>query len=119
MTWGTEADETMYRLGFERAAGLFTSGHPIATKRGLIAAADVTPNDELLGEDGAYHNLTIRERRNGDPARAVYNLHFDRTAARSLRDHMLSAGGIVAGDFDAQNRLAAAKVRGLTLLALR
>ncbi len=119
VTWGTEADETIYHLGFERSAGLFTSGHPIATKRGLIAAADVAPNDELLGEDGAYHKLTIQERRSGDPARAVYNLHFEQTAALSLRDHTLSAGGIVAGDFEAQNRLAEAKARGLKLLALR
>ena len=118
--WGTEANEEMYRIGFDGTAGLFTSQHPIVTRRGLVAAADVTAEDELLSDDGAYHKVTIRERHGGDASRAVYNLRFEPSAA-SLRQHLLSADGIVTGDFDAQNRLAAAKAgaRRAVAVALR
>jgi hypothetical protein len=112
--WGTEANEKMYRIGFDGRAGLFTSQHPILTKRGLVAAVD------LLGDDRSYHKVTIREPQEGDATRAVYNLRFE-SAAKSLRQHLLSAGGIVTGDFDAQNRLAAAKAgaRRAVAVALR
>jgi hypothetical protein len=115
--WGTQADEQMYLLGYGRKSALFTSQHPILTRRGLVAAADVTPNDELFGEDGAYHKLTIRERRTGDAKRSVYNLRFENTARR-LDQHLLAANGVVTADFDVQNRLAAERAETHRSVAL-
>ena len=115
--WGTQADEQMYLLGFGDSAALFTAQHPVLTRRGLVAAADVTARDELLGEDGLYHEVTVRERRTGDAARAVYNLRFE-NAKRPLEQHLLAANGIVTADFDVQNRLAAARAKTHRSVAL-
>jgi len=115
--WGTQADEQMYRLGYGRTSALFTSQHPILTRRGLVAAADVTANDELAGENGVYHKITIRERRLGDATRSVYNLRFE-SVGPALDQHLLVANGIVTGDFDVQNRLAAARAAAHRSVAL-
>jgi hypothetical protein len=117
VTRGTQADERMYRLGYGSNSALFTSQHPILTRRGLVAAADVAAGDELFGEDGAFHKLTIHERRAGDAKRSVYNLRFE-NAKSPLGDHLLAANGIVTADFDVQNRLAAAKARAGHAVAL-
>lgn len=100
---GTQADETLYRIGFEEHAAWFTAWHPVYTKRGLRPASSVTAEDELLGEDGTYHPVTIVETRAGDPNRSVYNLRFK--GSSDSRQHMLSANGIVAGDFFLQEAM--------------
>src|SRR6202162_845752 len=106
--WGTQANERMYRLGYGNSSALFTAQHPVLTRRGLVAAADLTSADAVLGEDGSYHAVTIREPRAGDARRSVYNLRFEYVKP-SLGEHLLAANGIVTGDFDVQNRLAAGK----------
>jgi hypothetical protein len=103
MIRGTQAGETLYRIGFEAHAAWFTARHPVYTKRGLQPASSVGAEDELLGEDGAYHPVTIVETRVGDPNRAVYNMRFK--GSSDSRQHMLSANGIVAGDFFLQESM--------------
>jgi hypothetical protein len=102
---GTQADELMYRIGFAGAAALFTAQHPVMTRRGLVAASEVIIDDELLGEDGAYHKVTVLEVRQGSEARFVYNLKFQ-SGSTMTNEHMFAAGGLAVGDFYLQERLA-------------
>ena len=101
---GTQADEEMYRIGFGSAVISFTGWHPIMTKSGLKPARGVEAGDLVLGEDGAYHPVTVRQAFTGDPKRSVFNLRL--TAASEVgTDHLMSAGGFVTGDFFLQNSL--------------
>jgi hypothetical protein len=103
---GTEADEEMYRIGYSNAVVSFTAWHPIMTPTGLKPARAVQVGNLVLGDDGVYHPVTVREPFTGDAQRRVYNL---RLAASSvgIPDHLFSAGGLVTGDFEMQNLLQA------------
>jgi|GEM_PF-2856539 hypothetical protein len=101
---GTQADEEMYRIGFGSAVISFTKWHPIMTKSGLKPARDIEAGDLVLGEDGAYHPVTVRQAFTGDPKRSVFNLRLT-AASEAGVDHLMSAGGFVTGDFSLQNSL--------------
>ena len=80
---------------------LFTGQHPIFTRNGLRLASKVTREDFVLGKDGAFHPVSVLELKNGDPSRLVYNLKLDAPDEVGTA-HLLSVGGIVAGDFSLQ-----------------
>jgi hypothetical protein len=93
----------LYRIGFGEHSAWFTAFHPVYTKRGLQPASEITAEDEVLGEDGAYHPVNVLESQAGDPNRSVYNLRFK--GSSDSRQHMISANGIVAGDFFLQESI--------------
>ena len=95
---GTQADETLYRVGYADSSVLFTAQHPVMTRKGPRAASGLTRDDEILGEDGAFHPLAVLETRAGDPKRLVYNLALE-APENDWDAHWIAAGGIVAGDF--------------------
>lgn len=95
---GTEADEAMVRVGYGNTAVLFTARHPILTRKGLRTAGELTRQDAVRGEDGAFHDLTVLEPTRGNPDRLVYNLKLDAPADQP-GDHLMAVGGIVVGDF--------------------
>jgi hypothetical protein len=101
---GTQADEEMYRIGFGRAVISCTGWHPIMTESGLKPGRGVEAGDLVLGEDGAYHPVTVRQAFSGDPKRSVFNLRLT-AASEAGADHLMSAGGLVTGDFFLQNSL--------------
>jgi len=49
-----------------------------------------------------FHRVTVLEVKQGDPSRLVYNLQLD-TPDAGTTAHLLSVGGIVAGDFSLQH----------------
>jgi Hint-domain len=95
---GTEADETMYHVGYASASIWFTGQHPVFTQRGMRPASSVMPGDAILGDDGAYHVVTVREVHGGNPDHLVYNLALDATDT-DVAKHWMSVGGMVVGDF--------------------
>ncbi len=101
---GTQADEVMYRIGFGGSTAVLTAWHPVMTRFGLKPARDVEPGDLVLGEDGAYHGVTLCQAFAGDPTRSVYNLRLN-VGTDAGFDHLLSAGGVVTGDFFLQTLL--------------
>lgn len=105
---GTQADEEMYRIGFANATISVTARHPIMTPTGLKPARAVQVGDLVLGEDGAYHPVTVREPFTGDAKRLVYNLRLA-ASTPGLPNHLFSAGGLVTGDYSMQNMLQAAE----------
>jgi len=106
---GTEADETLYRIGYGGSAVLFTGQHPIFTRNGLRPASKLTREDFVLGEDGAFHPVSVLEVKTGDPSRLVYNLKLEAPDAGTTA-HLLSVGGIVAGDFTLQQDMRAEEI---------
>ena len=98
---GTEADETLYRIGYGGSSILFTGQHPLFTGNGLKLASKVTREDFLLGEDGVFHRVGVLEVKKGDPSRLVYNLKLD-APDEGATAHLLLVGGNVAGDFSLQ-----------------
>jgi hypothetical protein len=105
---GTQADEEMVRIGFGSSTVSVAARHPIMTPAGLKPARAVEAGDLVLGEDGAYHPVTVREPFTGDAKRLVYNLRLA-AATEGLPNHLFSAGGLVTGDFSMQNLLQAAE----------
>jgi hypothetical protein len=104
---GTQADEEMYRIGYDDLLVSVTAWHPIMTPTGLKPARSVQVGDLVLGEDGDYHSVTVREPFTGDANRYVYNLRLGEPT-ESLPNHLYSVGGLVGGDFFMQNMLQAA-----------
>jgi hypothetical protein len=101
---GAQADDEMYRIGFGSSIVSFTAWHPLMTKLGLKPARYVELGDFVLGEDGVYHCVTVRQPFTGDPARLVFNLRLT-AASDTGTDHLMSVGGLVTGDFFLQNSL--------------
>jgi hypothetical protein len=95
---GTQADETLYRIGYAGGAVLFTGQHPVLTRGGLRVARAVTPDNEILGEDGAFHKVTVLQTHAGDATRLVYNLELEAPDGQ-WEAHVIAVEGIVAGDF--------------------
>jgi hypothetical protein len=95
---GTQADETLYRIGIGGAPVLFTAGHPLLTRKGVRVASEITPDDELLGADGVFHRVSVLETRAGDAGRLVYNLLLEAPEGVAA-GHWMVTGDIAAGDF--------------------
>jgi hypothetical protein len=105
---GTQADEEMVRIGYGSSVVSVTARHPIMTPTGLKPARAVELGDLVLGEDGAYHPVTVREPFAGDAKRLVYNLRLA-ASTEGLPNHLFSAGGLVTGDYSMQTMLQAAE----------
>ena len=101
---GSETGETMYRIGYGSVSVAFTAQHPLRMRGGVRTARNIALGDKVLGDDGRYHVVTHRTQKKGDPSHLVYNLRLD-TDEQEMDAHMLSVGGIVAGDFELQQSL--------------
>lgn len=89
---GTET--LLWTVQSEDGEELCTTGtHPFLTKEGVKTAEELMETDEVLREDGAYHQMKFRfEKYYGDK---VYNLVL-------ADSHNMIANGYVVGDHDMQ-----------------
>lgn len=88
-----------------------TERHPmvvkhIASPSGYILkqAGSLTPNDEILGEDGLFHKLTVLSRLPADPEQIVVNIELSGSSTEDS-EHFLLANGIITGDLFIQEKL--------------
>ena len=95
--------ETEPLLCLETQSGrrlLCTKFHPLLTRSGFTAAADLTGDDEVLNEEGRYDRLTAIYPVNHEN---VYSLKLDMLGQD--RDAAMICGGLVTGDVNVQYQL--------------
>jgi hypothetical protein len=82
-----------------------TEGHPVATRAGVKLAKDVTKEDQVLGEDGAFHQVELAAPMPVEEGQEVVNFTFDRAGDARDDELMLGSGGLVTGNLTMQERL--------------
>ena len=81
-----------------------TETHPMYTQRGLLKAKDVTQDDLLILDDQKSYPITLISILPVKEGQEVYNIEID-TDSLDASDRMLSADGIVTGDYAIQKNI--------------
>ena len=81
-----------------------TETHPMYTHRGLLKAKDVTQDDLLILDDQKSYPITLISLLPVKAGQEVYNIEID-TDSLDASDRMLSADGIVTGDYAIQKNI--------------
>jgi len=102
---GGEEAIPLYELGYGQHRVKVTSTHPIFTRTGLKQARSLTLGDEVLGDDGDFHILTLVRRARFKAGQRVINFELDSYRSREPRAHMIDAEGFAMGDYTLQNIL--------------
>lgn len=94
-------EQDLFRFSFNDSELVVTYDHPMTTKRGVVMAAEVTANDQILIEGNKWVAATIETL--PSHGQTVYNFVLEGDHQR--QNHMILANGVVTGDLYLQRRI--------------
>ncbi len=92
-------------LSFSEHSVRMTQGHPVKTDKGIKAAKTLTLDDKVLGSDGEYHSVDALKALPVRESQRVINFVMAATGS-DAEARMISADGLVTGDYVVQQEIA-------------
>jgi hypothetical protein len=97
----------MFEVAYHGRAVKVTETHPFLTRTGVKQAKELAAGDQVVGENRAFYPVTVRKLP-VTPGQQVWNFKLEAPDA-APEDHMVVAGGVVAGDLTLQQATAKAR----------